>query len=72
MKIDNILRDFSFVEFGVSQGTVLRPVTFNLYLNDLLREITVGNIVSLEDDTAVTYQADNWNTLKEVAVLKMI
>ena len=50
---------------GVPQGTILGPLLFLLYINDLLFDIPEDEIVSYADDTAVITSAKTW---KEVEI----
>lgn len=52
------------VTYGVPQGTILGPVLFNLYINGLFSLRSAGHITGFADDTAITYEADNWYELK--------
>lgn len=67
VRIDGILSSSEAVTCGIPQGTVLGPVLFNLYINDLLMMETRGDIISYADDTAVVYQEESWEKLKETA-----
>lgn len=50
--------------YGVPQGTVLGPLLFIIYINDLLKMKNCGNIISYADDTVILYEADTWAELK--------
>lgn len=63
VKIKDFISDMRKVEYGVPQGTVLGPILFNIYLNNLFQQGSSGQIVSFADDTAILYTADSWETL---------
>lgn len=64
--IDNCISTKKIVKCGVPQGTVLGPLLFNIYVNDLYNLNTQGDIVSFADDTAIFYKGQTWLKLKEV------
>lgn len=66
VKIGDHMSYVQTVEYGVPQGTVLGPLLFNVYVNDLFSLKTEGNVIAFADDTAIFYEAKDWNQLKQI------
>ena len=65
VKLNNATSHLESVNVGVPQGTILGPLLFLLYINDLLLDIPKDEIVSYADDTALVTSAKTW---KEVEI----
>ncbi len=55
VKISNATSKTATVNFGVPQGSVLGPVLFNIYVNDLREAITDCGVVQYVDDTQLVH-----------------
>ena len=53
------------IQTGVPQGTILRPLLFILYVNDLLLDMHKNTILSYADDTVVISGDDTWASAQE-------
>lgn len=54
--------------FGLPQGTVLSPILFIIYVNDLLHlNIPKGTILSFADDTALVFSGETWDEVHKNA-----
>lgn len=67
VSIDGIKSERREISYGVPQGTVLGPILFILYINNLFTLNTTGQILSFADDTVIFYSEDNWENLKTMA-----
>lgn len=67
VRINQIYSEKLPIEFGVPQGSVLGPILFNIYINNLFNIDTRGDIIGFADDTVILYTANTWLELKETA-----
>ena len=62
--IDYANSGFLKIEYGVPQGTIVGPIIFILYFNNLFEINPEGTNISFADDTAEFYESDTWNNLR--------
>ena len=68
VKINGILSDFLEILSGVPQGSILGPIIFNIFINDLIyhMEHTSANIANFADDNTFSAFADTVTELKQI------
>lgn len=71
VKIDNIYSSQKCIEYGVPQGTVLGPILFILYINDLCEKDINGRIVTYADDTVLVYTDVSWSEVYKKANMSL-
>ena len=64
VRIGSYESDFEIIDTGVPQGTILGPLLFILYVNDLLTKMPENSILSYADDTAVLAKGKTWKEVE--------
>lgn len=65
-KVDVYKSDMETVKFGVPQGSILGPILFIMYINDIHDNVD-GEIICYADDTAIIYEGTTWHEVFENA-----
>ena len=63
VKIDDILSTFQSLISGVTQGSILGPILFNIFLNDLLTTLENSEIYNFADDNTISSISKEKETL---------
>ena len=63
VKVNDFLSDFLTLLSGVPQGSILGPILFNIFLNDLLATLKLSELYNFADDNTISATADNMDDL---------
>lgn len=67
VKINESLSSNQLITTGVPQGTVLGPILFLIYINELGKLLETGSVISYADDTAILFNAETWDDVYQIA-----
>ena len=70
MQLDNVKSSCHAVTCGIPQGSVLGPLIFNIYINDVTEASTKFDFIMYADDTTLTSSLENFGKLTDAASLE--
>jgi hypothetical protein len=66
IKINSILSSWADIQKGVPQGSILVPLLFNVFSNDIFYFVKKGTLYSYADDNTLSYGHPDLNVLTSV------
>ncbi|KAL4227059.1 hypothetical protein ACF0H5_015033 [Mactra antiquata] len=66
IKIGNVVSDWGCISKGVPLGSILGPLLFNVFINDIFYFINKGDLYNYADDNTLSFHTPNFNELISV------
>ena len=66
IKINGILSSWSDIQKGIPQGSILVPLLFNVFINDIFYFVKKGTLYNYADDNTLSYGHPDFNVLTSV------
>ena len=65
VKLGNVFSEWTEISLGVPQGSILGPLLFNIFINDLLMFVEKTQICNFADDNTIYSCGDSSETVTE-------
>ncbi len=66
IKIGSIVSSWEDIHKGVPQGSILGPLLFNIFINDIFYFIKRGTLYNYADDNTLSFHSPDFDELKQV------
>jgi hypothetical protein len=66
IKIGNVVSKWDGIKKGVPQGSILGPLLFNVFINDIFSFVNKSNLYNYADDNTLSFHSPNYNELISV------
>ena len=63
VKLNNIASSWSEIKKGVPQGSIIGPLLFNVFINDMFYFLKHGSLYNYADDNTLSFSTPNFNEL---------
>ena len=65
VKLGNVFSEWTEISLGIPQGSILGPLLFNIFINDLLMFVEKTQICNFADDNTIYSCGDSSETVTE-------
>jgi hypothetical protein len=63
IKINNVLSSWADIHKGVPQGSIMEPLLFNVFINDIFSVVKHGSLYNYADDNTLSFCSPHYDNL---------